>query len=256
MLWYLRKWFCGVFLVIWDHFVKSGVDLGTWEWGLRHSVMSRVKLGAILRWGGEILWWLASIWFDFGTICDDWRHVVMFGGETGRLETNKRSLEAILGHVVMNLWPNRTSKRSFEWNSGGWRRPGAVCRRFAMIEVEFVATGDDWSRCVVLQGDSGQFGTSWRRFLVIWAKSGTIWGKWRHSVMSLGRFVTFLRRFVEVAASSGPFVLILRRIEALQWNRIEFRRIIGCQFRWIGGSGTINKKYKWFGEWEKGILFI
>ena len=169
-----------------------------------------------------------------------------FGGEGERLETHKKSLVAIWG---MLCWICDQAERlravcwSFEWNSDDWRRVGVTLRRFGLFCVECIAKWDDSRRCVALQGDSGNLGRVGGKFWRFEWSLEQLRDRWRHSVMSKRQKFDILSWFVEVVASSGQLVLILRWFEALQWNRIEFRRV-GCQLRWIGSIGTIYKNVK------------
>ena len=127
-------------------------------------------------WG--ILRWFASIWLDFGIICGVWEYFVMFGGEAEWLEMNKRSLEMILGRVAMNLWPSKTIRWSFGWNSGDRRQLGAVYRRFALIGVVFVAKKDNLRRRVMLQGDSGKL---WDKLATSFDDLSEVWNNFGES---------------------------------------------------------------------------
>ena len=253
MLWYLRKWVCGAFLVIggeaewletskrsletisghvtmnlepnrtsrrsfeWNsgdrrrlgavcrRFAMIGVEfVATGEWKMRHSLMSQFKLGVILRWGRDILWWFASIRLDFGTIRDDWEHCVVFGGEAEWLEMNRRSLETILGHVALNWWPSKATESSLLkfWMKFWWLEA-------SRSDSEAIRIDSGW-----MCGEERRFWTIWDSLTVVSGDSSEVWN-------DLGKVETFydvsgewifdiLRRFVEVAASSGPVMLILR----------------------------------------------
>ena len=166
--WTRLRWFA----MIYDHFVMIGVDFRTWDRELRHSVMSLNKLKAIFRWVGSILRGFASIWLDFGTICEDWRHFVAFGGEREWLETNKRSrrrFEGMLGWIELNVWPSRKIE--------------SICRssgiKFWRFEVSRSSLEAIWINLSWINGEERRFealcGVA-RRYRATWSNLATTFG--------------------------------------------------------------------------------
>ena len=178
----------------------------------RHYGFSWVSREGIFDDVETVLWWLELIsgrkrevwdilwchkmsekryYDEWGTFCDDsypfnlisdnlwwpeaygdvWRRNRATGGEREKFRDD-------LGTCCVEFVTKQDDWQYFvevlEWNSDDWRRLGAVLRRFGLMCVGVLAKGGDLRRCVVLQGDSGQFETSWRRVLTIWVKSGSI----------------------------------------------------------------------------------
>ena len=172
--------------------------------------MSKKK--AIFRWVEGILWWFASIWLDFGTICEDWRHFVRFGDD--------------LGHVVMNLWPSRIIGNDLLKFWVKFCRLEASRSDSEAIRIDLGGMRCEKRLLEALYGSVRQFRAICDGLMTFsddLSETRSKLRRWRHSMMSLVSEFEVLGWLVEITASSGTVKLNLRRFEGLVVKRYRIQ---------------------------------